>query len=112
MGKYILALDQGTTSSRAIIFDKQGRIIHSANREFTQYYPNPAWVEHDPLEIMASQTYSLENCLKEAKVGLDEIVSIGITNQRETTVVWERGNWKACLQCNSLAMSKNFCNCR
>ncbi len=94
MNHYILALDQGTTSSRAIIFDREGTIIHAVNREFTQYYPRPAWVEHDCEEILSSQLYSIEACLNEANMTFNEILSIGITNQRETTVVWNRETGK------------------
>lgn len=91
---YILALDQGTTSSRAIVFSKRGEIVSAVNKEFTQYYPHPAWVEHDPLEILSSQLYAIENALSEAGIGLDAITSIGITNQRETTIIWDRKTLK------------------
>ncbi|EGU47776.1 glycerol kinase [Vibrio ichthyoenteri ATCC 700023] len=88
--KYIVALDQGTTSSRAIVFDYQGVIVSDAQREFKQIYPQAGWVEHDPLEIYASQSATLTEAL--AKVGIhgDEIAAIGITNQRETTIVWNK----------------------
>ena len=88
--RYILAIDQGTTSSRALVFDANGAIVGSAQREFTQYFPQPGWVEHDPLEILAS----VEACIAEvlARSGIDagQLAGIGITNQRETTVVWDR----------------------
>jgi glycerol kinase len=88
--KYLLALDQGTSSSRSIVFDAQGNIKAMAQREFAQIYPQPGWVEHDPLEIWASQLATAREAI--AKVGLSakDISAIGITNQRETTVVWNR----------------------
>lgn len=90
MKKYILALDQGTTSSRAIIFDREQRIIDSAQREFKQYYPKPSWVEHDPLEIRDTQFTVAREVLEKAGLTGSDIEAVGITNQRETTVVWER----------------------
>ena len=88
--QYVIALDQGTTSSRAIIFDRGQNIVGLAQKEFTQHYPKPGWVEHDPMEIYSSQYGVLIEVL--AKSGIDprEIAAIGITNQRETTVVWEK----------------------
>ncbi len=88
--KYILALDQGTTSSRAIIFDKDGQIIKIAQNEFTQYYPKPGWVEHDPMEIWGTQSGVASQVLETAGIRSEEIAAIGITNQRETTVVWDK----------------------
>ena len=88
--KYILALDQGTTSSRAIVFDKQGTIIAVAQKEFEQIYPKPGWVEHDPLEIWSSQLQVAKRALKKAQLTPKDIAGIGITNQRETTIVWDR----------------------
>lgn len=88
--KYILALDQGTTSSRAIIFDKDGQIIKIAQNEFTQYYPKPGWVEHDPMEIWGTQSGVASQVLETAGIRSEEIATIGITNQRETTVVWDK----------------------
>lgn len=90
MSKYILALDQGTTSSRAILFNHDGETCASANLEFKQYYPQPGWVEHDPEEIWESQRVAAEQALAEAKAGPEDIAAIGITNQRETVVVWDR----------------------
>lgn len=90
MGKYIMAMDQGTTSSRCILFDKAGNICSSAQKEFAQYYPKPGWVEHDPHEIWSSQmTVAIEAM---GKIGADagDIAAIGITNQRETTIVWDK----------------------
>jgi len=93
MGKdYILALDQGTTSSRAIIFDKQGNIISKAQKEFEQIYPQTSWVEHDPMEILYSQFQSVTSAL--STVPAEDIAAIGITNQRETTVIWEKSTGK------------------
>ncbi|MGH9451974.1 MAG: glycerol kinase GlpK [Terriglobia bacterium] len=87
---YVLALDQGTTSSRALLFDRSGNVISSASREFAQYYPQPAWVEHDADEIWESQRAVAEQAVREAHVQPDEIAAIGITNQRETVVMWDR----------------------
>lgn len=94
MTKYVMALDQGTTSSRAIIFDKTGAIISVAQKEFTQLFPAPGWVEHDPAEIWSSQIGVATEAM--AKVGLEgsNIAAIGITNQRETTIVWDRETGK------------------
>lgn len=88
--KYIMALDQGTTSSRCIIFDKAGNIISMCQKEFKQYYPKPSWVEHDANEIWESVLEVSRNALKKADLSADDIASIGITNQRETTVIWDR----------------------
>lgn len=85
--KYILALDQGTTSSRAILFDKLGQIIGIAQKEFKQIYPQPGWVEHDPMEIWATQYGVAREVMERVGVRATEIAAIGITNQRETTVV-------------------------
>ena len=91
MSQYILALDQGTTSSRAILFDQQGRIAAQAQKEFTQIFPRPGWVEHDPLEIWSTQAgVAAEATVKAGQNGRG-IAAIGITNQRETVVVWHRG---------------------
>ncbi len=87
---HILALDQGTSSSRSIVFDLDGRIVAQAQREFTQHFPQSGWVEHDPQEIWASQLATAREALGQAKLGADDIAAIGITNQRETTVIWNR----------------------
>ncbi|WP_322994658.1 glycerol kinase GlpK [Castellaniella sp.] len=87
---YLLALDQGTSSTRSIVFDRLGRIVGLAQRELTQHYPQPGWVEHDPLEIWATQRDTLHEALNRARVSARDISAIGITNQRETTVVWDR----------------------
>lgn len=94
MPKYILALDQGTTSSRAIIFDHAGAIIATAQKEFTQYFPQPGWVEHDPMEIWSTQLGVAAEVISKAGLTTADIAAIGITNQRETTVVWERATGK------------------
>lgn len=88
--KYILALDQGTTSSRAIIFDRNGKIVAVAQKEFRQIYPNPGWVEHDPDDIWSSQSSVTAEVIARSGIRTDEIASIGITNQRETALVWDR----------------------
>tara|TARA_R110000868_G_scaffold79850_4_gene227053 strand:- start:50919 stop:52418 length:1500 start_codon:yes stop_codon:yes gene_type:complete len=94
MEKYILALDQGTTSSRSVVFDKKGNIVSVAQKEFTQYFPKPGWVEHDPLEIWSSQvSTAAEATTKKGIYGAD-IAAIGITNQRETVVVWDKKTGK------------------
>ena len=90
MGKYILALDQGTTSSRAMVFDHEGNIIASAQKELTQIYPRPGYVEQDPLEIYASQSGVLAEVMAKGDLSPDEIAGIGISNQRETTILWEK----------------------
>ena len=90
MEKFILALDQGTTSSRAIVFDRKGTAVSIAQKEFTQIYPEPGWVEHDPMEIWSSQMEVVTGVLTGNSLQLSQIAAIGITNQRETTIVWER----------------------
>ena len=92
--KYLIALDQGTTSSRAIIFDDHQRIVSVAQREFKQIYPKAGWVEHNPMEIWSTQLSVLEEALATTKIESAEIAAIGITNQRETTVVWDKNTGK------------------
>jgi glycerol kinase len=94
MDKYILALDQGTTSSRAIVFDKKGSIISVAQKEFTQYFPKPGWVEHDPLEIWSTQAGVAAEAIAKKGLNVENIAAIGITNQRETVVVWDKHTGK------------------
>ncbi|MFN5134019.1 MAG: glycerol kinase GlpK [Chitinophagaceae bacterium] len=94
MNTYILALDQGTTSSRAIVFDKNGNIISVAQKEFTQIFPKPGWVEHNPEEIWSTQLGVAAEAVSKAGLSAENIHAIGITNQRETTVVWERSTGK------------------
>lgn len=95
MPKYVLALDQGTTSSRAILFDRQGQVRTSANQEFKQYYPRPGWVEHNPEEIWQSQLAVAQRTLSAERASTKDLSAIGITNQRETVVLWDRSTGKA-----------------
>jgi len=88
--RYILALDQGTTSSRSLLFDAGGLVVAQAQREFTQHFPKPGWVEHDPIEILDSQLFTVAAVLEKARLTARDIVAVGITNQRETTVLWDR----------------------
>ena len=90
MKKYVLSLDAGTTSSRAILFDRNGNQIAVAQQEFTQIFPEKGWVEHDPDEIWKTQLYAIKNVMEEASVKAEEIDAIGITNQRETTIIWDK----------------------
>jgi glycerol kinase len=90
MKKVIMALDQGTTSSRCILYNKKGEIVSQAQKEFTQYYPKAGWVEHDPMEIWSSQISVAQEALAKVNLTMDNIHGIGITNQRETTVVWDK----------------------
>ena len=90
MQKYIMALDQGTTSSRCILFDKKGTVHSMSQKEFTQIYPRPGWVEHNPMEIWSTQLAVAAECMAMAGVDAEQIASIGITNQRETTIVWDK----------------------
>ena len=89
MEKYILALDQGTSSSRAIVFDHEGRVRSTAQMEFTQHFPQPGWVEHDPMEIWSSEAAVIAEAISKIGIGGPDIAAIGITNQRETTIVWD-----------------------
>ena len=88
--RHILALDQGTSSSRSIVFDVRGQIVAMAQREFRQIYPQPGWVEHDPMELWETQLATAQEALAKAGLQAEDIAAIGITNQRETTVVWNR----------------------
>ncbi len=90
MGKYLMTFDQGTTSSRCIIFDKQGNVISLAQKEFTQIFPKPGWVEHDPMEIWDTQIAVAAKAMQTAGLHGSDIAAIGITNQRETTIVWDK----------------------
>lgn len=92
--KYIVALDQGTTSSRAVILDREANIVASAQREFPQIYPKAGWVEHDPMDIWATQSGTLTEVLAHADISSEQIAAIGITNQRETTIVWDKNTGK------------------
>ena len=90
MPKFIIALDQGTTSSRTILFDERGEIVTSSQQEFAQIFPSSGWVEHDPMEILSTQLETLVKVIRESKVPIQDIKGIGITNQRETTVIWDK----------------------
>ncbi|MEF9990434.1 MAG: FGGY family carbohydrate kinase, partial [Christensenellaceae bacterium] len=100
MSKYILALDQGTTSSRAILFDKEQNIMGIAQKEFTQIYPQEGWVEHDAMEIWSSQYAVMMEVIAQSGVSVGEIAGIGITNQRETTILWEKSTGRPI--CNAI----------
>lgn len=109
---YVIALDQGTTSSRAIVFDKDGNTVGVSQKEFTQIYPKAGWVEHNPLEIWASQSSVLTEVIAKTGIKNDEVAAIGITNQRETTVVWDKNTGEPVYnaivwQCRRTA---NICN--
>ena len=90
MAKYILALDQGTTSSRALLIDRNQKILASAQKEFPQYYPQAAWVEQDPKEIFSSQYAVMNEVIASSGIDVRDIASIGIANQRETTILWDK----------------------
>ena len=92
--KYIMSLDQGTTSSRAILFDKEGNVVATSQKEFTQFYPKVGWVEHNPMEIWGSQSGVMREVLETNSIRPEEVCAIGITNQRETTIVWEKSTGK------------------
>jgi glycerol kinase len=92
MPDYVVALDQGTTSSRALVFDRSGSVVAGQAHEFRQLFPEPGWVEHDPLEIWETQLRALRGALERAGIGARDVAALGITNQRETTVVWERAS--------------------
>jgi len=94
MKNYVIAIDQGTTSSRAIIFDKAGRIKAVSQHQFPQIYPKPGWVEHDPMVILDSQFRALKDVFEKSGLSIDEIAGIGVTNQRETTIVWDKNTGK------------------
>ncbi len=95
MPKFIIAIDQGTTSSRAVLFDADGNIVEMAQQEFTQHFPNDGWVEHDPEEIWKTTVDTFKEVLSTARVLVDDVAAIGITNQRETTLVWDRNTGQA-----------------
>lgn len=94
MREYVIALDQGTTSSRAIIFDKRGQIKASAQYPFEQHYPKPGWVEHNPMDILGSQLHALSAAFESSGLSVTDIAGIGITNQRETTIIWDKRTGK------------------
>lgn len=92
--KFILSLDQGTTSSRAILFNHNGEIVQTAQKEFEQFFPHPGWVEHDANEIWTSILACISDVLRKADVSASQVAGIGITNQRETAVVWDKNTGK------------------
>ena len=92
MTRYVLALDQGTTSSRSLLFDRDGTLVALAQREFTQHFPQPGWVEHDAGEIWSTQRATIDEVLARVGARARDIAAIGITNQRETTVIWDRAS--------------------
>jgi len=94
MSKYILSLDEGTTSARAILFDKSGNPVSVAGREFTQIYPEPGFVEHDPLEIYSAQYSALSEAINKIDADPKDIAAIGVTNQRETVIIWDKNTGK------------------
>ena len=90
MAKYVMALDAGTTSNRCILFNEKGEICSMAQKEFTQYFPKPGWVEHDPREIWSTQLSVARQAMNQINASAADIAAIGITNQRETTIVWDK----------------------
>src|SRR5215471_15740314 len=97
MARYVMALDQGTTSSRAILFDQNGRVAHIAQREFPQIFPAPGLVEHDPEAIWSSQLGVAQEVVQKAGAASADVAAIGVTNQRETTIIWEKATGKPIL---------------
>ena len=95
MPEYILAIDQGTTSSRAILFDTSGKVKSVAQQEFNQYFPAEGWVEHDPEEIWQTVVHCCKKVITDAGIASTEVAAIGITNQRETTIIWDRNTGAA-----------------
>lgn len=98
--KYIIALDQGTTSSRAVIFDQEANLIASHNVEFPQIYPKPGWVEHNPKDILDSQLKALKLAVEKSGIDVRNVAAIGIANQRETTLLWDKKTGEAL--CNAI----------
>ena len=109
--KYILAIDQGTTSTRAIVFDSLGPARRPAQKELPQIFPKPGWVEHDPEEIWRATVEVCRGALAKARLEADRLAGIGITNQRETTVVWDRATGKPVAQCDRLAGPPHRATC-
>src|SRR5260370_28413711 len=98
--KYLLALDQGTPSSRALVVDHDGKVVAVAQKEFTQIFPQPGWVEHDPKEIWASQIGVAADALSRAGASAKDVAAIGITNERESTMMWDRTTGEPILKAN------------
>ena len=97
MRKFIISIDAGTTSIRSILFDLKGKPIFSSQKEFTQYFPKNGWVEHDPDEIWIKTKKTLIDVINKAKKLKGKVLTIGITNQRETTILWNKKKWKSCI---------------
>ena len=120
--KYVLALDQGTTSSRAILFDHKGEIVSKAQHEFSQYYPQPGWVEHNAMEILYSEFQAVTEVINKNRIFTSDIAAIGVTNQRETTILWDKGTGKPIYNaivwqcrrtaemCEEIKKDTEFCN--
>ena len=106
MNGYIIALDQGTTSSRSIIFDSKGNIVSLAQYPFTQIYPKPGWVEHDPMVILESQMLAMSEAFEKSGLSPTGIAGIGITNQRETTIVWDKNTGPSITQSSGSAAAR------
>lgn len=102
--KYVMALDQGTTSSRCILFDRSGKVCSVAQKEFAQYYPQPGWVEHNPMEIWSSQLSVAVEAMGQIGAEADDIAAIGITNQRETTICFSKKDRKTGLSGDCMAV--------
>ena len=94
MKKYILSIDQSTTATKALLYDSEGNLVAQKNIDHKQFFPNPGWVEHDPIEIYKNTKKAVKKVIKKSGVSIDEIAALGITNQRETTVVWDRKSGK------------------
>ena len=103
-----MALDAGTTSNRCILFDQKGQIVSLAQKEFTQRFPKPGWVEHDANEIWSTMLGVAVRQCRKAGASYEDIAAIGITNQRETTIVWDKKDGRAGLQCNCMAVPQNI----
>ena len=103
-----MALDAGTTSNRCILFDQKGQIVSLAQKEFTQRFPKPGWVEHDANEIWSTMLGVAVEAMQKAGASYEDIAAIGITNQRETTIVWGQKRRRAGLQCNCMAVPQNI----
>ena len=97
MEKYVMALDAGTTSNRCILFNEKGEICSMAQKEFTQYFPKPGWVEHDPREIWSTQLSVARQAMNQINASAADIAAIGITNQRETAIVWDKNTGNRCI---------------
>lgn len=113
MAKYVMALDAGTTSNRCILFNEKGEICSMAQKEFRQFFPNPGWVEHDANEIWSSMLGVSVEAMNMIGAAAEDIAAIGITNQRETAIVWNKETRRTNLPCHRLAVPQNlgYCGC-